>query len=247
MRVCVLLVLLVLLGRGDAEEKRSLRSEEEHLTGGVQYLGRPMSNNCPSLFNNRVINGRTCRPPCNNPCSILLADGCGAGVYCACSNAPNDPWKAKPPVAKCSWCPYTPAGTSCPGDGLWYDKSFPAAAPVAKAPVRPPVTVAPACGDYNKFGTCDRGFYCRQKSTDWSYVCTACPSGMTCPGDGTRKKPPSNCGAAQDLHDHVLAKSVTSDASTARKLLSPIAAALIAKAMAVFCPVPAASRQGDNQ
>ena len=185
----ILCSLLFSVVRG--ANNKSLRTEAEPDRELAGYIGRQIPNNCASIYASQVLNGRTCSAPCNNPCAKLdtTGAGCGSGSYCACGYAANDPWRAKPPVAKCAWCPYMKAGTTCPGDGFYYDKSYPAPAPIVRAPVAPPVRMAPACGG-NQFGTCQVGQYCRQKSTDWTYVCTACPTGLVCPGDGTRKTPP---------------------------------------------------------
>lgn len=152
------------------------------------YIGRQMPNSCARYFAapNNVISGKTCRPPCNNPCALdtkKFPQGCGQGSYCGCANGQNS-WS--PPKMACSWCPYVPKGTTCPGDGFYYDKSFAPAPIIQKAPTKQPVKQPAVCYDQT-FGSCTPGAYCRQKSTDWTYVCTTpCPVGMTCPGDGRR-------------------------------------------------------------
>lgn len=151
--------------------------------------GRKMGNNCAEVFKGNPVmnNGLQCRAPCNNPCNmapVRFPNGCGAGSYCSCAYNTK---LGGAPLMSCSYCPYTRAGTQCPGDGFYYDATYPAPAPLpAAAPRRTAPPVAKQC-DGQDFGTCAVGQYCRQKSTDWTYVCTApCPTNMVCPGDGKR-------------------------------------------------------------
>jgi len=214
---------LSLLGLGlSAEEqvKSSLRANNrDDRELGTTWGGRQIANNCASLYNGN-----------NNPCSKTDPQGCGVGNYCACAS--TNQWGTKL-VAKCSWCPYTPAGTTCPGDGFWYDKTYGPPAPIAKAPVVPRAPVAPECyGD--TFGTCSPGQYCRQKSTDWTYVCTACPTGMFCSGDGTRKS--STCGSLAAFNADLANTAATTSAT--RQLLAQGVSAVITRALGVFCPLP---------
>jgi len=179
--VLIMAVLVLLVTATDEHAERNLQYARDKITG------TQMSNGCASLFNGRQMpNGKTCNPPCNNPCNYdprAFPQGCGIASYCACGNALNA-WSL--PKMVCSFCPYTKAGTQCPGDGFYYDKTYPVVSPVVKPVAKPVAPLAPECYG-NTFGTCTPGAYCRQKSTDWTYVCTSpCPDGMTCPGDGKR-------------------------------------------------------------
>jgi hypothetical protein len=146
---------------------------------------KQVPNNCASVFSRGKVNDRTCAAPCNNPCVLLSTTGygCGAGYYCSCAAGVG----SKPNVVRCLSCPYiTAKGTTCPGDGFVYDKSLPST-PV-KAPTRSAPTSYPKCSGIN-WGTCVLGEYCLKKA-DFNHVCTTCPTGLICIGDGTRVSPP---------------------------------------------------------
>ena len=171
-----------------------LRSEPARELNGttsaeLQRLGRQVPNNCAAVFpGNAKLKDEdrrtTCAAPCNNPCVPLstTGNGCGAGYYCSCAAGVGN----KPNVVKCLSCPYiTAQGTTCPGDGFVYDKSLPPAP--GKAPTRGPSSY-PKCNGIN-WGTCVLGQYCLKKA-DFNHVCTTCPTGLICNGDGTRVSPP---------------------------------------------------------
>jgi len=188
------------IDREKSETQQSLKAVQEEsrdLQWGIKQppQGRQMANNCMQLFPNNPTmgNGLTCKAPCNNPCNQApwrFPNGCGVGMYCSCAYN-TKMGQQQNPLMSCSFCPYTKAGTECPGDGFYYDKTFAPPPPPAPKPVAPPrAPTAPQC-DGNTFGTCKPGEYCRQKSTDWTYVCTSpCPVGVTCPGDGKRYPTP---------------------------------------------------------
>lgn len=177
----VLSLSLSFLGLGLSEElaKRNLRQENGISEAAPAtdrdlqaWIGRQIPNNCASLYDGN-----------SNPCKKTDPQGCGVGNYCACS---SNVWGTKL-VAKCTLCQYTKPGTTCPGDGFWYDKTYDPPKPIPKVPVVPKKPVAPECYG-NTFGTCSPGQYCRMKSSDWTYVCAACPKGYFCSGDGRAKK-----------------------------------------------------------